>query len=115
MRIVGLGNALTDVLARLHSDECFDEMGLLKGGMQLIDEEKLLRIMSVFEGLETTLASGGSAANAVSGVARMGIESGLSVHSWVQRLLCAPRRSLPKCSKDMIYCISKGIWYKTLR
>ena len=76
MRIVGLGNALTDVLARLHSDECFDEMGLLKGGMQLIDEEKLLRIMSVFEGLETTLASGGSAANAVSGVARMGIESG---------------------------------------
>lgn len=44
--------------------------------MQLIDEEKLLRIMSVFEGLETTLASGGSAANAVSGVARMGIESG---------------------------------------
>ena len=26
MRIVGLGNALTDVLARLHSDECFDEM-----------------------------------------------------------------------------------------
>ena len=76
MRIVGLGNALTDVLARLHSDECFDEMGLLKGGMQLIGEEKLLRIMSVFEGLETTLASGGSAANAVSGVARMGIESG---------------------------------------
>ena len=76
MRIVGLGNALTDVLARLHSDECFDEMGLLKGGMQLIDEEKLLRIMSVFEGLETTLASGGSAANAVSGVARMGIDSG---------------------------------------
>ena len=72
MRIVGLGNALTDVLARLHSDECFDEMGLLKGGMQLIDEEKLLRIMSVFEGLETTLASGGSAANAVSGVARYG-------------------------------------------
>ena len=71
-----MGNALTDVLARLHSDECFDEMGLLKGGMQLIDEEKLLRIMSVFEGLETTLASGGSAANAVSGVARMGIESG---------------------------------------
>ena len=24
MRIVGLGNALTDVLARLHSDECFE-------------------------------------------------------------------------------------------
>ena len=31
MRIVGLGNALTDVLARLHSDACFEAMGLLKG------------------------------------------------------------------------------------
>lgn len=43
------------------------------------------------------------------------LENGLLVHSWVQRLLCAPRSSLPKCSKGMIYCISKGIWYKTLR
>ena len=76
MRIVGLGNALTDVLARLHSDSCFEEMGLLKGGMQLIDEERLLKIMAVFEGLETTLASGGSAANAVSGVTRMGVSGG---------------------------------------
>ena len=76
MRIVGLGNALTDVLARLHSDSCFEEMGLLKGGMQLIDEEKLLKIMSIFEELETTLASGGSAANAVSGVTRMGVSGG---------------------------------------
>ena len=91
MRIVGLGNALTDVLARLHSDECFDEMGLLKGGMQLIDEEKLLRIMSVFEGLETTLASGGSAANAVSGVARRGEgahkHNADTAHSIIQLLL----------------------------
>lgn len=76
MRIVGLGNALTDVLARLSSDACFQEIGLLKGGMQLIDEERLLKIMSIFEGLDTTLASGGSAANAVSGVTRMGIEGG---------------------------------------
>ena len=50
MRIVGLGNALTDVLARLHSDECFDEMGLLKGGMQLIDEEKLLELCRFSKG-----------------------------------------------------------------
>ena len=76
MRIVGLGNALTDVLARLRSDLCFDELGLLKGGMQLIDEGRLLKIMSLFESLDTTLASGGSAANAVSGVTRMGVEGG---------------------------------------
>lgn len=71
-----MGNALTDVLARLRSDLCFDELGLLKGGMQLIDEGRLLKIMSLFESLDTTLASGGSAANAVSGVTRMGVEGG---------------------------------------
>ncbi len=76
MRILGLGNALTDVLARLHSDELLEQMHLLKGGMQLIDEERLRVIVHLFEGMETTLASGGSAANAVAGVARMGIECG---------------------------------------
>ena len=49
MRVIGLGNALTDVLAILNSDECIQEMGLLKGGMQLIDEDKLLKIMAMFE------------------------------------------------------------------
>ncbi len=76
MRILGLGNALTDVLAQLHSDDMLVEMDLLKGGMQLIDEAKLAKIMMLFKGLETTLASGGSAANAVSGATRMGIEGG---------------------------------------
>ena len=40
MKVLGLGNALTDVLARLQSEACLAEMGLLKGGMQLIDEER---------------------------------------------------------------------------
>ncbi len=35
MRILGLGNALTDVLAQLHSDDTLVEMNLLKGGMKL--------------------------------------------------------------------------------
>ncbi len=68
MRVIGLGNALTDVLAILNSDECIQEMGLLKGGMQLIDEDKLLKIMAMFEDFDTFMASGGSTANTLSGL-----------------------------------------------
>lgn len=76
MRVIGLGNALTDILAILNSDECIQEMGLLKGGMQLIDEDKLLKIMAMFEDFDTFMASGGSTANTLSGLTRMGIEAG---------------------------------------
>ena len=76
MRVIGLGNALTDVLAILNSDEYIQEMGLLKGGMQLIDEDKLLKIMAMFEDFDTFMASGGSTANTLSGLSSMGIETG---------------------------------------
>lgn len=76
MKILGMGNALTDVLAVLKSDDCIKEAGLIKGGMELIDEDKLLKIRTIFEDFDTFLASGGSAANAISGIARMGIEAG---------------------------------------
>ncbi|MCP9612466.1 adenosine kinase [Coprobacter tertius] len=76
MKVLGLGNALTDVLAILSSDECIHEVGLFKGGMQLINEDKLLKIMAMFEDFDTFLATGGSAANAVSGLTRMGVPGG---------------------------------------
>ena len=39
-KIIGLGNALVDVLANLKDDTLLDEMGLPKGSMQLIDDAK---------------------------------------------------------------------------
>ena len=44
-KIIGLGNALVDVLATLDSDEILAEMELPKGSMTLIDEDKLLSII----------------------------------------------------------------------
>lgn len=76
MRILGMGNALTDVLAILPSDQAIHDAGLLKGGMELINEDKLLKLMSLFEDFDTFLAGGGSAANAMAGLARMGISCG---------------------------------------
>ena len=47
-KIIGLGNALVDVLATLKDDTLLDEMGLPKGSMQLIDDAKLQRLTQNF-------------------------------------------------------------------
>ena len=47
-KIIGLGNALVDVLATLDSDEILTKMDLPKGSMTLIDEDKLLKINEEF-------------------------------------------------------------------
>ena len=52
-KIIGLGNALVDVLATLDSDEILTEMELPKGSMTLIDEDKLLKINKYFSRMKT--------------------------------------------------------------
>ena len=66
-KIIGLGNALVDVLATLKDDTLLDEMGLPKGSMQLIDDAKLQQINTKFSQMKTHLATGGSAGNAILG------------------------------------------------
>lgn len=74
-RILGIGNALVDIMTRLDSDDYLDHFGLPKGSMTLVDAG---RSRSVYDGtmhLERTIRSGGSAANTIHGTARLGIES----------------------------------------
>ena len=52
-KIIGLGNALVDVLATLKDDTLLDEMGLPKGSMQLIDDAKLQQINERFSQMKT--------------------------------------------------------------
>lgn len=75
-KIIGLGNALVDVLATLKDDTLLDEMGLPKGSMQLIDESKLQQINSEFSQMKTHLATGGSAGNTILGLACLGAGTG---------------------------------------
>ena len=56
-KIIGLGNALVDVLATLKDDTLLDEMGLPKGSMQLIDDAKLQQINTKFSQMKTHLAT----------------------------------------------------------
>jgi sugar/nucleoside kinase (ribokinase family) len=67
--VVGLGNAIVDVLARTEDDDLVRE-GLQKGTMALIDEG---RAETLYSGLgPTVLMSGGSAANTINGIASLG-------------------------------------------
>ncbi|NCC09366.1 MAG: adenosine kinase [Bacteroidia bacterium] len=75
-KIIGLGNALVDVLATLKDDTLLSEMKLPKGSMQLIDEANLQQINSEFSELNTHLATGGSAGNAILGLACLGAKTG---------------------------------------
>jgi len=76
MRVLGMGNALVDVLTQLKSDDSLNVMGLPKGSMQLIDEAKLFSIIDELKSFESKHASGGSAANAICGLAQLGVHAG---------------------------------------
>ncbi|MEB3183105.1 MAG: adenosine kinase [Cyanobacteriota bacterium] len=67
--VVGIGNAIVDVLVQ--ADDAFlADHGLSKGTMALVDEAQAERLYaSVGPGLET---SGGSAANTLAGIAQLG-------------------------------------------
>ncbi len=76
MKILGMGNALVDVLVRLNDDNILNELELPKGSMQLINADKREKIFKKINGMSIQLASGGSASNTLLALAKMGIDSG---------------------------------------
>src|SRR5262249_57932049 len=67
--VLGIGNAIVDVLARTEDDFLIKQK-MHKGGMQLIDEA---RAQSIYDAMGPAVEiSGGSAANTTVGVASLG-------------------------------------------
>ncbi len=75
-KILGMGNALVDILVRLESDQALTKFKLPKGSMQLVDAKRSKEILTEIAHLNTAIASGGSAANTIHGLAKLGINSG---------------------------------------
>ena len=75
-KVLGIGNALTDILIRLENESFLDRFALPKGSMQLIDVELSTKILNAAEKIERSLVSGGSAANTIHGLAALGVETG---------------------------------------
>lgn len=70
--LIGVGNALTDILVKIPDDKILDNLGVERGGMYLIDHDQHQKMMEEIESLPLVLAAGGSAANAMAGAAGLG-------------------------------------------
>ena len=73
MKILGIGNAIVDVLCRV-SDEFLTKHSLTKSTMKLIDEVEFKNLLSSLK-IEETI-SGGSVANSVVGLSQLGNQVG---------------------------------------
>lgn len=76
MRVLGMGNALVDIIARIDNDKMLESFGLPRGSMTLVDLDTSNYIHAETAGMPKTKASGGSAANTIHGLAHLGIETG---------------------------------------
>lgn len=76
MKIIGIGNALVDLMTQIDNDNILEELGLPKGSMQLVDSETSAKAISATSHFPRTIASGGSAANTIHGLARLGMQTG---------------------------------------
>jgi sugar/nucleoside kinase (ribokinase family) len=75
-RILGIGNALVDVMTLIDNDNLLEKFSLPKGSMQLVDGEKSALIKSGTSDYKRNLVSGGSAANTIHGLAMLGVKTG---------------------------------------
>ncbi len=73
MQIVGIGNAIIDVICKV-SDKFLLEHSLTKSTMKLIDENQFKKLLLNLN-IEQTV-SGGSVANSIVGIAQLGCEVG---------------------------------------
>lgn len=76
MKVLGMGNALVDVLAQIEDDNILKSLGLMKGAMILIDENKFHELSAKLDELNKSIVSGGSASNTIVGLANLGVQTG---------------------------------------
>ena len=74
--IIGIGNALTDALVQMNSDEVLTTLGLPKGSMQLINVSQLPAVRAVMASMDVCKATGGSAGNTMLALGMLGAEPG---------------------------------------
>ncbi len=74
-KVIGIGNALVDLLIKLEDDKLLNELNLPKGSMTLVDENTKALIAEKSLHLNKDMASGGSAANTIHGLAQLGVET----------------------------------------
>lgn len=75
-KILGIGNALVDIITMLEDDQIIRSLNLPKGSMTLVDRTMSERIQLEIQDEKRILVTGGSVANAINGVANLGVPCG---------------------------------------
>ncbi len=74
-KVLGIGNALVDIMLKIDDDQLLNDLNLPKGSMQLVDKERSEKVLTATNHLPNELKSGGSAANTITGLAELGIST----------------------------------------
>ena len=75
-KVIGIGNALTDVLVNLRNEDVLHTHNIARGSMSLVDSELQSQVSKEVAGLPHSLSIGGSANNTIRAMARLGSEVG---------------------------------------
>ena len=75
-RVIGIGNALTDVLVNLRNEDILHAHNIERGSMSLVDSALQSDISKEVAGLPHSLSLGGSAGNTIRAMAHLGTEVG---------------------------------------
>jgi len=75
-KILGMGNALVDIMVSLEGDGILEILNLPKGSMQLVDKERSTEVLAALKDYTKNQAAGGSAANTIHGLAMLGAPTG---------------------------------------
>ncbi len=74
--IIGIGNALVDVINVLEDDSLLEQFGLRRGSMTLVDEELSKKIFETTRNNKREISTGGSAANTIHALSALGASCG---------------------------------------
>ena len=77
-KVLGLGNALVDILARIPNNDILARLSLPRGSMQLVDDKRSAEIQNLIRDMNPVRVSGGSTCNTIHGLANLGISTGLA-------------------------------------
>lgn len=75
MKIIGIGNALTDIIVPIKDYEIIDSLNIPHGGMVMIDKNQFLEINKHIAKINKSMVAGGSAANTIYGLSKLGVET----------------------------------------
>lgn len=72
MSIIGVGNALTDIIVKIDDEQMIHDLEIGKGGMYMIDIDRHHQLVEMLGSHDSECVAGGSTANTISGLAHLG-------------------------------------------